>query len=268
MEASTEGSMLLSGILLKLGFFGILKGCLGLFGGALFAMAPPILTLALVGAFATALSSYRQLDVKKIIAYASVVHMNVALCGYLVPSAVALQAALFLNLSHALISAGLFSLVGLMAERSRSRNLLELAGLGTVAPLWSGLLLLLLLANAGLPGTIGFLGEAPLVWGVFGAHPYTGLLLLLPLSLMGVRSFLLYVQLCWGVAYGHFSPTPLPSGAQLLRHWDLSLGRGEGVVPALLAAATLLLGIWPQPLLGLLEIPSVGPLVALAADSP
>jgi len=257
--------MLLSGILLKLGFYGVVKYCLGLFGGALFGVGPILLTLALVGAFATALSTYRQLDLKKIIAYSSVVHMNLSLFGYLTLSAVALQAALFLNLSHALISAGLFNAVGLLQERSRSRNLLELAGLGTVLPLWSQCTLLLLLANAGLPGTAGFIGEAPLVWGCYIHYPYAATLLLLPLSLMGVRSFLLYAQLCWGVAHGHSSPTPLRGGGTLLRSWDLSLGRGEGVALALCSGGALLLGVWPQPLLGLLDYAALQSEVALLA---
>jgi heme/copper-type cytochrome/quinol oxidase subunit 1/NADH:ubiquinone oxidoreductase subunit 4 (subunit M)/heme/copper-type cytochrome/quinol oxidase subunit 2 len=268
VEASTEGSMLLSGILLKVGFYGLLKFGLGIFGGALFGVAPPLLTAALVGSFATALATYRQLDLKKIIAYSSVVHMNAALFGYLTLSALALQGALFLNLSHALISAGLFCLVGLLEGRCRSRNLLEVAGLAQPMPRWSGLWLLLLLANGGLPATVGFVAEAPLLWGVLQHHLYGGLLLLLPLSLMGLRSFLLYAQTAWGVAPAAFGPLPLEGGGALLRSWDLPLGRGEGVAPALLGGLTLLLGLWPGPLLELLDYAAAAPEALLLGALP
>ena len=263
VEASTEGSMLLSGILLKLGFYGLLQYCLGLWGGALFGVAPLLLTLALVGATAAALATYRQLDLKKVIAYSSVVHMNLALFGYLTLAPAALAAALFLNFGHAVVSAGLFGAVGLLQERSRSRHLLELSGLAAVLPLWSGALLLLLLANAGLPGTVGFVGEAPLLWGCFRAYPYAGLLLTLPTALMGLRCFLLHSQLCWGTAPAYLNPRPLAGGGVLFRSWDISPG-GEGAVTLALAAASLLLGLWPSPLLGLLAPAAVGPLAALA----
>jgi NADH-quinone oxidoreductase subunit M len=267
VEASTEGSMLLSGILLKLGFFGLLQYCLGLWGAALFGVAPLLLTLALVGATATALATYRQLDLKKVIAYSSVVHMNLALFGYLTLAPSALAAALFLNFGHAVVSAGLFGAVGLLQDRSRSRHLLELSGLAAVLPLWSGALLLLLLANAGLPGTVGFVGEAPLLWGCFRAYPYAGLLLTLPTALMGLRCFLLHSQLCWGVAPAYLNPRPLAGGGLLLRSWDISPG-GEGAVTLALAGASLLLGLWPSPLLGLLAPAAVGPLAALAPLAP
>lgn len=241
---------LLSGILPKLGFYGVVKCCLPLCGGALFGVAPALLSLALVGALAGSLATYRQLDLKKIIAYSSVVHMNLALVGYLSLSAVALQGALFLNFSHAVVSAGLFGAVGLLQDRTRTRYLPELSGLQSVMPLWSGAFLLLLLANAGLPGTVGFVGEAALLWGCFGAYPYLGFLLLLPMTLMGLRSYLLYTQLCWGVAPAFLNPAPLgvaaaPGSALLLRRWDLNPA-GEGT-------ALLLLGLWPNLLPGLLE---------------
>jgi NADH:ubiquinone oxidoreductase subunit 4 (subunit M) len=94
VEASTEGSMLLSGVLLKVGFYGLLRCCLGLCGGAQAGLAPYLLTLAVVGALVTSISSYRQLDLKKIIAYSSVVHMNLSLVGCFCLSSTALTSAL------------------------------------------------------------------------------------------------------------------------------------------------------------------------------
>ena len=299
VEAPTEGSMLLSGLLLKLGFYGLVRFCFGLFPGAAPAVAPVLLTAALVGSCATALAAFRQIDVKKIIAYWSVLHMNGCLFGYFALSAVAAQAALFLNLAHALISAGLFCAIGVLQDRLKTRSLLEISGLWTVMPRWTAAFGLLLLANAGLPGTAGFLAEAGLIWGLFGALPLTGLLLLVPLSVGALRNFLLFTQLCWGVAHRYTGAVALadtgsdtgsdtgagaPAGAGaagagmttgaaagagtsaaaasskgnalapllLVRFWDVTL-RGEGLVPALLALASLVLGLWPGFVLALLE---------------
>ena len=108
---------------------------------------------------------------------------------------------------------------------------------------------------------MGFVGEAALLWGCFGAYPYLGLLLLPPLTLMGLRSYLLYVQLCWGVAPAFLNPVPLASAASapaLLRRWDLN-PNGEGSALFLLTLLTLTLGLWPGFLLKLLEEAAIQP---------
>lgn len=277
VEASTEGSMLLSGVLLKVGLYGLLRCCLELCGGATLGLAPYLLTVALVGALLTSLSAYRQLDLKKIIAYSSVVHMNLSLVGCFCLSSTALSATLFLNFGHAVVSAGLFAAVGVLQDRTRTRNLLELSGLDRVMPLWSGALLLLLLANAGMPGTVGFVGEAGLLWGCFQHFMLVGFLALPTVGIMGLRNLLLYTQLCWGVAPAFLNPLRLPkAGAPetetpeallLLRHWDVTPGR-DGLVLLLLATLSLLLGFWPQPLLELLEESSLLLSDATALESP
>jgi NADH-quinone oxidoreductase subunit M len=279
VEASTEGSMLLSGVLLKVGLYGVLRCCLELCAGATLALAPYLLTLALVGALITSLSAYRQLDLKKVVAYSSVVHMNLSLAGLFCLSSTALSATLFLNFGHAVVSAGLFAAVGVLQDRTRSRSLLELSGLDRSMPLWSLCLLLLLLANAGLPGTVGFLGEAGLLWGCFQSFAAVGFLALPAVGLMGLRNLLLYAQLCWGVAPAFMGPlrlapptrSGLPQGAAapeatlLLRHWDLTPWR-DGLTLLLLTALSLGLGLWPQPLLLLLEESSLT-LAALGGGS-
>jgi NADH-quinone oxidoreductase subunit M len=120
--------------MLKLGFYGLVKFCFGFFSKSLFFVAAPILTFAFIGAIVAGFSTYNQLDLKKIIAYSSVAHMNMAIFGYFVLSGTAFQAALFINLSHAIVSAGLFSLVGVLQDRVKTRNLAEISGLSTVMP--------------------------------------------------------------------------------------------------------------------------------------
>ena len=258
VEASTEGSMLLSGVMLKLGFFGLIKYCIGLFPGALFLVAPFVLSLALIGSFAATLATYHQIDVKKIIAYSSVVHMNLSLFGYLTLSSTALQAAIFMNFSHAIISAGLFSSVGVLQDRVGTRMLPELCGLSKSLPIWSQIFFVLLLANAGVPGTVGFIAEAPLIWGCFTHFPYCGFLMLFPVSLMAFRNFVLFAQICWGVPYNYLTPVKLQSGTEskgsviLAKIWDISIF-GEGFTPVVFAILAVFLGIWPNFVLHLLN---------------
>lgn len=121
--------MLLSGVMLKLGFYGIIRCNMSLFPALYQWLAPLIATLGFLGALLAALVMYHQTDIKKVIAYSSVVHMNLAIIGFVVFSPTAFEAALLMNFSHGLISAGLFYAVGLLQDRTRSRNLLELSGL-------------------------------------------------------------------------------------------------------------------------------------------
>ena len=205
VEASTEGSMLLSGIMLKIGFFGIFKYCFGLCMQVIFSVAPVIVCCALIGSLSTALSTYRQLDIKKIIAYSSVVHMNIAVIGFFVLSATAIEATLFMNFSHAIISAGLFYAVGILQDRIKTRSIIEIAGLWTIMPKWSSCFGILLLANAGMPGTVGFIPEICLIWGIFTHFPIVGFLMMLPIAIIAIRNFLLFTQICFGVNYSYFN---------------------------------------------------------------
>lgn len=252
VESSTEGSMLLSGILLKLGFYGIIKYCLLLFVESLFGLSPFLLTFAFIGAFTTSLSTYKQVDIKKIIAYSSVVHMNISLFGYFTISSLAIEAALFLTFSHALISAGLFCLIGILQDRTRTRNIFELSGLSNIMPIWSNNFLILLLANSGFPGTCGFIGEACLIWGCFMYFPYSAFLLFFPMTIMSFRNFLLYTQLCWGTAPAFFEKIKVSNNIYIFRFWDITINK-EGLVPSILCILILVFGVWPNILLFWIE---------------
>jgi NADH:ubiquinone oxidoreductase subunit 4 (subunit M) len=129
VEASTEGSMILSGIMLKLGFFGIVRFCLSFFPSITMSVAPFILGFCFIGAISTSFSMYKQLDIKKIIAYSSVVHMNIAIFGYFCGSHTGIEGALLFSFSHGVSSAGLFCAVGFLHDKLKTRNLMEISGL-------------------------------------------------------------------------------------------------------------------------------------------
>lgn len=257
VEASTEGSMLLSGIMLKLGFFGIVKYCFGFFPQVMFAVAPIIVSCSLIGAFITALTTYRQLDVKKIIAYSSIVHMNIAVLGYFSMSSLAVHASLFMNFSHAVTSVGLFYAIGILQDKIKTRNLLEVCGLWDVMPFWSFCFFILLLSNAGMPGTIGFVGEAGLIWGMYSHFPFIATLTLAPAGIMGFRNFLLFTQLCQGIPHPYlrsnfFKKDTDSKSIEIFKSWDINQYM-EGKVLYFLTISCVIFGVKPSNLLYLLE---------------
>ena len=134
VEASTEGSMLLSGIMLKLGFFGVVRFCLSFFPETTLEIAPLIIAATTVGAITTSFSMYKQLDIKKIIAYSSVVHMNIANVGFFCGSQTGIQGSLLFSFSHGVSSAGLFCCVGFLHDKLKTRNLMEVSGLCSYMP--------------------------------------------------------------------------------------------------------------------------------------
>lgn len=243
VEAPTEGSMLLSGILLKLGFFGFVKYSLVLFAPLVPFVLGPHLLFFLLGSLPMVGALFLAGDAKRVVAYFSIAHMQLTGAALFAGSATAYWGALYQNFGHAVISAGLFLAVGLLYDQCRCRHLGEISGLATVFPRWSLALLLLALANAGVPGTLGFVPELAIYLGIAEHYFGEALLLLLPGGLGAVRSLLLYSQLALGLApafLGAWRPAS-PAPLTLLRAGD-SAGR-EGFLLTLLALASCLLGL-------------------------
>lgn len=167
-------------------------------------VAPFILFFALIGSISTAFSMYKQLDAKKIIAYSSVVHMNIAVFGYFCGSQLGIQGAMFFSFSHGLISAGLFCAFGYLHDKIKTRNIMEISGLWVYMPRWSFFVFILLMANAGLPGTVGFIAEFSLICGLFEHFPFMAVLMLVPTALAAFRNYLLFTQICMGVPSTYF----------------------------------------------------------------
>jgi NADH:ubiquinone oxidoreductase subunit 4 (subunit M) len=167
VEAPTAGSVILAGILLKLGTYGMIRFMLPLFPFANIFFTPLILSMAVLAIIYASLTTIRQIDLKKIIAYSSVAHMNFSILGLFINNNLGLDGALYLMLAHGIVSSGLFLCVGMLYDRYHTRNLLYYGGLSQVMPLFSIIFLIFILGNIGFPGTINFIGEFLILVGIF-----------------------------------------------------------------------------------------------------
>lgn len=159
VEASTGGSVLLAGLLLKLGGYGLIRIVLPLFPYASYYFFPLISICCLLGIFYASLTTIRQIDLKRIIAYSSVAHMNIVLLGIFSCNVNGLQGAIFLMIAHGIVSGALFFIIGNLYKRHGTRLLYYYGGLVTKMPIFSIYLFIFCLANIGTPGTCNFIGE-------------------------------------------------------------------------------------------------------------
>lgn len=257
VESSTEGSIILSGIMLKLGFYGIIKFCIGFFAVITLKVSAYIFTCAILGSIATSFAMYKQLDIKKVIAYSSVVHMNIAICGFFSCSQTATAGALLFSFSHALSSAGLFCAVGYLHDKLKTRNLLEISGLCVYMPKWSFLFFILILTNASLPGTISFVSEITLIGGLFEFFPITSCFLLIPIVVSSYRNFILFTQLCMGVPSSYLNPYFISEYNEkkilIVKHWDINIYSGEGLVLCFICFFSVYTGLMPAFFINLIK---------------
>ena len=177
VEAPTAGSVLLAGVLLKLGTYGVLRFLIPIFPFATAYFTPLIFLFGIIGIVFGSLTTIRQIDLKKIIAYSSVVHMNFALIGLFTPNLQGLSGSVFLMLSHGVVSGALFLCVGILYERYHTRLLKYYGGLITYMPLFSTFFLIFTLANIGLPLTSSFIGEFLIILGIFKFNFFVGFFL-------------------------------------------------------------------------------------------
>lgn len=168
-DAPTPVSMILAAILLKMGAFGIIRFNMQLLPDAFKILAPILMIFALINIVYTAFVAYAQTDLKKIVAYSSISHMGIVLLGLCCLNLLGLSGAVFQMLSHGIISAGLFMLVGIIYIRTKTREITELGGLGAVMPRLMGFGLILALASVGLPLMMGFVGEFLVFLGAFNS---------------------------------------------------------------------------------------------------
>jgi len=170
VEAPTAGSVILAGVLLKMGAFGLLRYCLPLFPEASKEFAPVISALALIGILYGALVSLVQPDVKKLIAFSSVSHMGFVVLGIMAMNVISTQGAIFLMLAHGVSTGALFALAGMLYDRRHTHLISEFGGLGTPLPVFSAFFVLACLSSLGLPLLANFVGEFMVLVGVFDAN--------------------------------------------------------------------------------------------------
>ncbi|HYU45361.1 MAG TPA: NADH-quinone oxidoreductase subunit M [Terriglobales bacterium] len=176
VEAPTAGSVLLAGVLLKMGTYGMVRFNLGLFPDQARRNAPWIMVLALIGIIYGALVSLVQPNMKKLIAYSSVSHLGFVVLGTFSFTTAGLNGAMFVMLAHGVATGALFMLAGILYERRHTYEISELGGLATPMPQYAAFFLFIVLASVGLPLLNGFIGEFLVLSGAFQANPWYGIL--------------------------------------------------------------------------------------------
>ena len=249
VEAPTGGSVILAAVMLKMGAYGFLRLNLPITPDASRYLADGMIGLSLIAIVYIALVALAQKDMKKLIAYSSISHMGFVTLGMFVFEPTALAGAAVQMISHGFISAALFLCVGVLYDRMHSRQIADYGGVATPMPKFAAFLVLFAMANAGLPGTSGFVGEFLVILGSFARNPWLAVIAATTLVL-GAAYTLYMVR---RVLYGEVARD------ELNELEDVS--RREAVCLWLLALAVLALGLWPQPLLEVMT-PSLTELLA------
>jgi NADH-quinone oxidoreductase subunit M len=169
-EAPTAGSVILAGVMLKMGTYGMLRFCLPLFSGAAHRMAPFIAVLAIIGIVYGALVAMVQTDLKRLVAYTSVSHLGFVVLGVFAFNNISIQGAIYQMLNHGVSTGGLFLVVGMLYDRRHTHLISEFGGLATPMPVLSGFFLFICLSSLALPLLNGFIGEFLILIGVFDQH--------------------------------------------------------------------------------------------------
>jgi NADH-quinone oxidoreductase subunit M len=237
VEAPTAGSVILAGILLKMGGYGFLRFSIPMLPVASDFFAPLVFTLSVIAIIYTSLVALMQEDVKKLIAYSSVAHMGFVTMGIFTVTVQGVQGAIFQMISHGFVSAALFLCVGIVYDRMHTREIAAYGGLVNRMPWYAVAFLVFTMANVGLPGTSGFVGEFLTLLGAFEANTWVAFFATFGVILSAAYALWLYRKVMLGKL-----EKPSLQGMQ-----DLDLREKFVLYP--LVAVTILYGIWPAPIL-------------------
>jgi len=237
VEAPTAGSVILAGILLKLGGYGFLRFSIPMFPLASAEFAPLIFALSVIAIIYTSLVALAQEDMKKLIAYSSIAHMGFVTIGIFTLTMQGLQGGIFLMLSHGIVSAGLFLCVGVVYDRMHTHKIDLFSGLVNRMPLYAAVFMVFTLANVGLPGTSGFVGEFLTLLGAFEVNTWVALLATTGIILSAAYALWLYRRIIFGTI----------TNPALKTIKDLSWREVAVMVPLILI--TIFFGFYPNPIL-------------------
>lgn len=198
VEAPTVGSVLLAGILLKLGVYGFLRFSITLFPEACLFFSPIVYLFSTIGVIYASMAAIRQTDLKRIIAYSSVAHMNLVTIGIFSLNIIGLEGAILQSISHGFVSGGMFFLIGILYNRYHSRFLYYYGGLVHMMPLYAIFFLVFTMANIALPGTSSFVGEFLLLTGIYKTNFLVCFISALGVILCGAYSLWLYNRVMFG----------------------------------------------------------------------
>jgi NADH-quinone oxidoreductase subunit M len=237
VEAPTAGSVILAGILLKMGGYGFIRFSLPMFPEASAYFTPLVFALSIIAIIYTSLVALVQEDMKKLIAYSSVAHMGFVTMGLFSMTSQGVQGAVFQMISHGLVSGALFLCVGVVYDRMHTRDISAYGGLAARMPLYATVFMIFTLANVGLPGTSGFIGEFLTLLGTFRVNSWVAFLATTGTILSAAYALYLYRRIIFGVL-------DKPSLASIL---DLSWR--EAALFAPIVALTIFYGFYPAPVL-------------------
>ena len=199
VEAPTAGSVILAGILLKMGGYGFIRFSLPMFPLASHDFAPFVFALSVIAIIYTSLVALVQEDMKKLIAYSSVAHMGFVTMGLFAMNQQGVQGAIFQMVSHGLVSGALFLCVGVVYDRTHTREIAAYGGLVQRMPLYAVAMMIFTMANVGLPGTSGFVGEFLTLLGTFAANDKVAFLATTGVILSACYALYLYRRVIFGV---------------------------------------------------------------------
>ena len=234
VEAPTAGSVILAGVLLKLGTYGFIRFSLPLFPKACFFFTPMIYMVAVIGIIYTSFTAIRQTDFKRIIAYTSIAHMNLVILGIFSFDTVGLEGAIVQSLSHGFVASALFLVIGVVYDRYRTRIVQYYGGLATVMPIYVIIFLFFTLANISFPGTSSFVGEFLILAGSFKVNTTITFLGATGIIIGGAYSLWLFNRISFGNLKVQYTSKFLDlNQREFLTFFPLLLG-------------TLIIGIYPS----------------------
>lgn len=249
VEAPTAGSVLLAGVLLKLGTYGFMRFSLPLFPEASKYFTPLLLTIGIIGIIYASCTTLRQIDLKKIVAYSSVAHMSLVIVGLFSDSLYGLEGALYLMLSHGIVSSGLFLCVGVLYDRYHTRIIRYYGGMTLFMPLFSFLFLSFSLANMGFPGTSAFVGEFLILISVFFNNTFSAFVASVGVVLSAAYSMWCYNRVMFG-----------PASSYITKFADVN--SREFFYLFILIALVVVFGVFPDLLLSFMHAPCLQILLA------
>ena len=242
VEAPTAGSVILAGVLLKIGAYGFLRFSIPMLPEATEYFTPLIFALSVIAIVYTSLVALMQEDMKKLIAYSSVAHMGFVTIGIFTFTKQGIEGGIMVMLSHGLVSAALFLVVGVIYDRVHTREIARYGGLVHRMPMYAAVFMVIALANVGLPGTSGFVGEFLVLVGVFQVDTWVAFLATTGIVLSVAYTLWLYRR----VIYGQLVKAELKE--------ILDLNRREIAIFTPLVVLVLYFGIYPEPLLEVMHV--------------
>ena len=242
VQAPTAGSIILAGVLLKLGAYGFLRFSLPLFPDASVFFTPFIFTLSIISIIYVSILALAQTNIKKLIAYSSVAHMGFVTLGIFTIQQQGIEGSIIQMISHGLVSAALFLCVGVVYDRMHSRLIDTYGGIVSIVPKYSVLFMLFTLAALGLPGTSGFVGEFLILMGAFKDNFLVAVIASLGVIIGAAYMLWLYKR----VVFGKLVNSDLKQ--------MVDLNKSELFILSCLAIPTLFFGFYPDPLINTIEV--------------